>query len=70
MKIEKEKIENFFDFVMDEGLTIEEILHLTKTYCIDYRDDILQSQENKSSVSLAIRFIDEAKKLIKKSNEV
>jgi hypothetical protein len=69
MKIAQEKLDAFFDVIQGEGITIEEILQLTKLYMGDYRDDILEQETNKKKVTLAMNFIDHASKLVRESQE-
>lgn len=70
MSIDKEKLENFFDFVMGEGLTVSEVLELVKLYACDYRDGILEQEQNKNKVTLAINMIRSAQKMINEAEEV
>lgn len=65
----KEKLDAFFDFVQDEGFLIEEVLEATQLWMIDYRDDILESDESKKKITEALQLMFLAQALVKLNKE-
>ena len=59
----------FFDLVQGEGFSIEEVIELTRMLIGDYRDGVLENEENKKKVTMAMHWLNGAKRLVKESNE-
>jgi len=67
--MEQHKIDAFIDLVQGEGMTIQEVIDLCSLVMGDYRDDILESQDNQKKITLAMNYLAHAKKLVNEAAE-
>jgi len=65
----KEKLNQFFDFVSEENFSIEELIEATELWITDYREDVLEDVEAQKKATIAISFLKSARKMIKETEE-
>lgn len=61
--MKKQAMEEFFDMVQSNGLTIEETIELVQLYIADFRDGVLEDKEN-FNIKQSIKLLQSAKELI------